>query len=318
MLFLSADDCRRLLDTATVLEVVEDALRMDGEGTVRWSEPRSMRVGGGESGSRLRVKAGALGEPGVAGVRVLAFSPAHGDTRWVLVLDDTTGEPRAIVDEAWTYPRRSIASVALLAHRLSPPDVARIGLLGAGRIARAALPYIRRLFPGAALSVTSRREETRGRLAELARDRVGIDAVAVPVEQAVRGSQVVLACTSASSAVLREGWVEPGTVVGSLETTECGLEFYEAADFRIVDSREQLEDELIEAYGTSAPARVDASMAEVVTGVHPGRTHEAQRILVLSQGLVSQDLLLAARAWKEAVDRGIGTAVPIESPSPYG
>ena len=310
MLFVSAEDCGRVLDVPGVLAAVEDALRMDAAGTVRWSEPRSMVVTGRPPGSRVRVKASALGDPTVAGIRVLVFNEEV-DTRWVLLFDDATGEPRAIVDEAWTYPQRSIASVALLAHRLRAGSVDRVGLVGAGRIARAALPYIDHLFPGSDLAVSSRREETRGEVAALARERYGIAATPVPVEEAVRGSQVVLACTGASTAVLRDGWIGPGTVVGSLETTECGSELYAAADLRVVDSREQLAGELAEAYGPEAPGRVDASMAEVVTGAHPGRADGAQRILVLSQGLVSQDVLLAARAYREAATRGLGTDLPI-------
>jgi ornithine cyclodeaminase/alanine dehydrogenase-like protein (mu-crystallin family) len=313
MLFLSAEDCRRVLGTAAVLQGVEDALRMDQAGTVRWSSPRSMRVGGGGPGSRLRVKACALETPGVAGIRVLVFPDGHPETRWVLVFDDATGTPRAIVDEAWTYAQRSIASMALLARRLSPSKVRGLALIGAGRIARSALPYVRHLFPGVSLAVSSRRDETRTRLAALARDRFDMEARAVTVEEAVRGSQVVLACTSATSAILRDEWVAPGAVVGSLEPTECGPEFFARADLRIVDSVEQLQGELIRAYGPDAPARIDGSMAEVVAGAHPGRTDEGQRILVLSQGLVSQDVLLAARAYLEATARGIGTRLPIES-----
>jgi ornithine cyclodeaminase/alanine dehydrogenase-like protein (mu-crystallin family) len=316
MLFLSADDCRRVLGTAAVLEGVEDALRMEQAGTVRWSMPRNMVVGGGVGGSRLRVKACALGDAGVAGVRVLLFPDGKPDTRWVFVFDDATGQLLAIVDESWTYRQRSIASIALLARRLSCAQVRRVGLIGAGRIARSALPYVRDLFPGATLAVTSRREDTRSSLAARARERFDMEAGAVPLEQAVREAQVVLACTTATSAIVRDEWVAPGTVVGSLETRECEPELFARADLRIVDSIEQLQDELVEAYGAGAPERIDASMAEVITGVHPGRTDESQRILVLSQGLVSQDVLLAARAYREASAQGMGDSLPIDGTAP--
>jgi ornithine cyclodeaminase/alanine dehydrogenase-like protein (mu-crystallin family) len=314
MIFLSADDCRHLLDPAAVLDAVEEALRMEHAGTVRWSSPRSMRVAAGaEGGGRLRVKACALDTPGITGVRLLLFPDAGADTRWVLVFDDATGEPLGIVDEAWTYLHRSIASIALLAHRLRSPDVHAVGLIGAGRIARAALPYVDRLFPGASLLIASRREETRAALAALAGDRYGLEADPVPIEQAVRDTQVVLACTSAASAIIEDGWVGPGGVVGSLEPRECDPSLFARADLRIVDSREQLRDELAETFGPDAHERIDATMAEVIAGAHPGRTDEGQRIIVLSQGLVSQDVLLAARACNEAMARGMGTAIPISS-----
>lgn len=315
MLFLSASDCRKILDTEAVLEAVEDALRMEQAGRVRWSTPSGMRVGGGEAASRVRVKACALQDAGFAGVRVLVFPTEKRETRWILIFDDATGEPRAIVDEAWTYSQRSVACLAFVARSLSLSEVQRVGLIGAGRIARSALPYVHRLFPGAALAVSSRREETRRRLAREAREAFEMEAAPYPVEEAVRGSEVVLTCTSAGSAILRDAWVAPGTVVGSLDTAECGPELFARADLRVADGRDQLEAELVEAYGGSAPERIDATMAEVVTGVHPGRTSERQRILILSQGLVSQDVLLAGRAYREASARGIGTELPIEGGS---
>ncbi len=314
MIFLSAEDCSHLLDPGSVLEGVEEALRMEHAGTVRWSSQRNMRVTAAEEGDgRLRVKACALDATGIMGVRVLLFPGAGADTRWVLVFDDTTGEPLAIVDEGWTYPHRSIASTALLAHRLSVPEIRTVGLIGAGRIARTAVPYVDRLFPGASLLIASRREETRAALAAFARDRYGIEADPVPIEQAVRGTQVVLACTSATSAIIDDAWVGPGGVVGSLEPRECDPSFFDRADLRIVDSREQLQDELSETFGPGAHERINATMAEVIAGAHPGRTDEGQRIVVLSQGLVSQDVLLAARAYHEAMARGVGIQIPIPS-----
>jgi ornithine cyclodeaminase/alanine dehydrogenase-like protein (mu-crystallin family) len=50
-------------------------------------------------------------------------------------------------------------------------------------------------------------------------------------------------------------------------------------------------------------------MAEVAAGVHPGRGTARDRIVVLSQGLVSQDVLLAHRLVDEALARGLGASV---------
>jgi ornithine cyclodeaminase/alanine dehydrogenase-like protein (mu-crystallin family) len=283
---------------------------MEETGMVGWSIPSDLRVAG-ERGGGLRVKACVLADPAVAGVRVLTFPSHGGATRWVLLFDDATGEPLAIVDEAWTYAHRSIAAVALVADRLRPPEVRTVAILGAGRIARAGLVYVQRLFPGAAVAIASRRAETRSALAEVARDAHGMRASAVPLEAAVREAQIVLACTSASSPVVLDAWVMPGTVVASLETKESDPLFFSSADLRVVDSREQLGAELVRTFGPDAPGRIDATMAEVVTGTHPGRTGDAQRILVVSQGLVSQDVLLAVRAYRAARDLGVGTPLPV-------
>jgi ornithine cyclodeaminase/alanine dehydrogenase-like protein (mu-crystallin family) len=272
--------------------------------------PDSLQVPPAAGGGRARVKACILEDLGVAGVRILLFPGAGADTRWILLFDVASGEPLAVVDEAWSYPHRSVAALAWLVHRLRPADVRSVALLGAGRIGRAALPYVGRLFPEAGVGIASRRPETRGALAEHARTQLGMRASPTDVEPAVRAAQVILDCTGAAS-VVRDPWVGPGAVVGSLETRGCDPALFADADVRVVDRREQLEEELIEAFGPDAPGHVETTAAEVSAGVHPGRTHAAQRIVVITQGLVSQDVALAARTLERARRAGAGTRLAI-------
>ena len=139
--------------------------------------------------------------------------------------------------------------------------------------------------------------------------RYGLGATATSFEEAVRGARVVFGCTSATEPILLDAWVMPGTVVASLEPRECDPALYRHADLRIVDLHAALRGELDEAFGSGAAGRVDATMAEILAEVHPGRRSAGDSVVVLSQGLVSQDVLLAHRLLHEARARGLGTAV---------
>lgn len=79
MIVLGAEDCRAILGPDAVLAGVEDALRMEHAGTVRWSAPPALRIP--EALARARVVACTLEEPGVVGVRVLLFPSVGGDGR---------------------------------------------------------------------------------------------------------------------------------------------------------------------------------------------------------------------------------------------
>lgn len=311
MILLSAEDVRGLLDPVAVLKVVEEALRMEHAGCVRWSEPANLRVAGAQGQGRLRVRACSLDGPGVTGVRVLHFPAAGAETRWILLFDAESGEPLAIVDEAATYDERSFASVALIAHRVRPEPVEAVAILGAGRIARAALPFVTALFPSAALLIAARREPAAAELVGLARSGQGSDATSTSFESAARTAHVVFGCTGATEPIVRESWVPPGTVVASLEPRELEPALYAAVDLRIVDAREPMREELDQAFGARASDRVDATMAEIVGGTHPGRTATSDRIVILTQGLVSQDVLLAERLFREALAGGIGTEIAL-------
>jgi ornithine cyclodeaminase len=292
-----------------VLEIVEEALRMEHAGRVRWSAPGDLRVAGGEGRGRVRVKACSLDGPGVTGVRLLHFPAAGTETRWILLFDAVSGVPLAVVDEAATFADRSFASVAAVAHRLRADPVGTMAILGAGRIARAAIPYVAERFPGVGLAIAARRQEAAARLVTLARERYALGAEATSFEAAVGEARIVVGCTGATEPIVREPWVGPGTVLASLEPRELDRALYARADLRVVDSREQLREELLDAFGDGAAERVDATMAEIVGGAHRGRSEAGQRIVILSQGLVSQDVLLAHRAFREAVVRGVGTEI---------
>jgi ornithine cyclodeaminase/alanine dehydrogenase-like protein (mu-crystallin family) len=138
----------------------------------------------------------------------------------------------------------------------------------------------------------------------------------MPFEAAVRMARVVFACTSATEPIVREPWVAPGTVVASLEPRELEPALFTGSDVRIVDDREALRDELDEAFGPGASELVNATMAEIVGGTVAGRRAPGQRLVVLSQGLVSQDVLLAERVFREAKARGVGTALALAGFAP--
>jgi ornithine cyclodeaminase len=164
--------------------------------------------------------------------------------------------------------------------------------------------------------IAARRRPAAAALALLAEERHALRAAPTSFETAVRTAQVVFGCTSSTEPIVREQWVASGTAIASLEPRELEPALFAGADLRIVDAREPLREELDEAFGEGASERVDTTMAEVVGGAHPGRTAASQRIVIVSQGLVSQDVLLAERVFRQAVARGIGVEIPLPAPIP--
>jgi len=314
-LFLSAQDCQALLAPTDVLAAVEAALRSDAAGSVRWPKPRNLNIAPDAFGNHYHLKACVLEDLPVAGVRLVAHPADESSgvaTRWVVLIDPQSTRPLAIVDERWNYAQRTVAGVIVAARRLAAGEPRSLALVGAGRLAGAALAYYTRLFRLAEVRIASRREETRLALAAQAAAQYGLQAHAADsVEAAVRGAELVLTCTSAARPLLEPEWIAPGAVVAALETAEPGRELAEQVDLFVVDSREQLEKELIELFGPEAPGWVDASIGEVMVGSHPGRTSPEQRVLILTQGMASQDVALAYKAYTRAVERGLGTALPV-------
>lgn len=293
---------------------IERALRWDAAGAIHWPTPRSLNIAPDKWGNDYHVKACVLEEVPVGGIRLVSHprdesSPIN--TRLIVLVDPATTLPLAIVDESWTYQQRTVASVAMASQHLAAPGARTLAVVGAGKLARSALRYYAHLFPLERVRIASRRPETRAALAEQATRRYGVAAEpADSIVTAVRGADLILTCTSSGQPLLEEQWIGPGAVVASLETSEPGRDFAEKADLFVVDSREQLQKELVATFGPEAPGWVDATVGEVVTGSHPGRTDPGQRVLIVTEGMASQDIALAYRAYCEAVARGIGVPLP--------
>jgi ornithine cyclodeaminase len=100
----------------------------------------------------------------------------------------------------------------------------------------------------------------------------------------------------------------------SLARQELPEEAVRCADVICVDAREIAQREagdlmpLLEK-GRTQPGRW-VELGEVVAGIRPGRTGEAQITLFESQGMAIQDIAVAARVLARAQERGLGTALP--------
>lgn len=300
---------------------IERVAAWDAAGRVRWPSPRNLNLRDGFD-NHYHAKLCVLDELSVAGFRLVSHSGADEQsreaTRFVVLVAAESSLPLAIVDETWSYAQRTVASVVVASRHLAAGEPRRLGLVGAGRLAAASLEYYRRLFRLAEVRVASRRPESRAALAARATEQYGLATrPAESVEQAVRGADLVLTCTNSGRAVLEESWVSPGAVVAALDSAEPGRDLAERADLLVVDSREQLQKELVEQFGPDAPGWVDATVGEVIGGQHPGRSDPSQRVLIITEGMASQDVALAHLAYRRAVERGVGAPLPAE-PSASG
>jgi ornithine cyclodeaminase/alanine dehydrogenase-like protein (mu-crystallin family) len=316
-LYLSAADCENLLEPSDVISAIKDVMAWDAQGSVRWPVPRNLNIVPDAFGNDYHVKGCVLENIPIAGIRLVSHSKDESSpdcTRLVVLIDPRTSLVAGIVEERWNYSQRTVAAVALASRHLALGHASRLGLVGAGRLARASLEYYTRLFHLERIRIASRRPETREALAEYAIAAYGIGAHAVDsIEEAVRGADLVLTCTNSEQPLLDAAWIAPGAVVACLETHEPGAALVAECDLFVVDSREQLARELIALYGDQSPSRITATIGEVLAGIHPGRTSATQRVLIVTDGMASQDVAIAHRAYVRALERGLGTTLPFGS-----
>ena len=110
---LRETDLRRLLDTVTGLEVIENTYRDYGAGDIqRLSEPASMFGGSGRTGSaKYKAKGATLMSEGVTGIRMISDNPRGDRVRsyhLLCVFDDETGAPIGLLDEVRHAEKRAV------------------------------------------------------------------------------------------------------------------------------------------------------------------------------------------------------------------
>lgn len=126
----------------------------------------------------------------------------------VNLLDDVTGQLRALVDFYLVTKWKTAGDSLLSARRLARPDARRVLVIGAGAVAESMVHAYRALIPDAQVCIWNRSPAGAEALAQ----RVSATAVR-DLEPAVRDAEIIATATMATQPVLRGEWLSPGTHV---------------------------------------------------------------------------------------------------------
>jgi ornithine cyclodeaminase/alanine dehydrogenase-like protein (mu-crystallin family) len=316
MLYLSQALTREVLVLDDVLGVIRSVAQWEHEQRIGWSNPPTSVLMVQEPRSRYRLKACALLDVPVVGIRLIGYPLAGGEdsehsTRFVMLSDPATGEPLALIDDHWNYTLRTAASAVASAACLTPERPLSVGMVGSGNLAWAMLLLLRHIGRLGPVRVTSRRPERREAFAERVRTelRASVEPVAT-IAEAAADCDLLVTATNANARLVEPEWVRKGTTLCTLGRYELAPELYRDADKIVVDKWEVAKDvpdvkELLAAKMLS-PERVHAEQHELLLGHKPGRESEQETILARCDGLVSQDVGIAYIVYKAALERGLG------------
>jgi ornithine cyclodeaminase/alanine dehydrogenase-like protein (mu-crystallin family) len=310
MLVLTRAQVRELLDVDLLLEALERAFTELSAG--RASVPPRIAASA-ERGLLAAMPGYANGVLEAKLVSVFpdnhaAGLPSHQAT--IAVFDDETGTPLALMDGTEITAARTGASSAVSTRALARDDARVLAVLGAGVQGRSHIEAARRARDFDEIRVASRNAEHASALAEEV-GGVAFDSF----EEAVRGADVVCACTDASEPVLSAEWLGPGTHVTSVGASREGPELDRAtltAGLLVVESRVAFEPYPAGAHelqGLDPKSAVE--LGEVLAGTREGRTSPEQITVYKSMGHAVEDAAAAGLVYRRAREQGIGTEVEL-------
>ncbi len=311
MLVLAQEDVRRLLDVGVLIDRLADVFVELSEG--RASVPP--RVAAFVHGrGLLAAMPGYVG--GVLETKLVSLFPGNDSLgipthqALIAVFDAETGSPAALMDGTYVTAMRTAAASALAARLLARDDARVLAVLGDGVQARshlAALPLVRSFDE---VRVASRTPESARALAS----ELGVTAVE-SFEAAVRGADVVCACTHSPEPIVRREWLFAGVHVGSVGASQEGPELDRetvTAGLLAVESRVAFEPPPAGAFELQAlDPRSAVELGELVSRTREGRASADQVTVYKSMGHAVEDAAAAALVLEAARTQGVGTTVEI-------
>jgi alanine dehydrogenase len=292
MLVLTREEVEELLD----LEELERALARAHAELSAGQASLPPRIAAFDEAGLLGAMPGYLPSAGL-GCKLVSLFPGNVDRpthQAVIVLfDPENGSPLALMDGEIITAARTAGAAALAARLLSREDARVLAILGTGVQARAAARAYAGVRDWTEIRVAGR-DATKAR--ELAAEAGG---VAASFEDAVRGADVVHACTHSAEPVVLRGWLTPGAHVGSVGFNTDGSELDPAIVQEatlVVESRESA----FAPPPAGAPelagieAGTAAELGEIVSGTRPARRSAEELTLYKSVGVAIQDLAAAS------------------------
>lgn len=237
-------------------------------------------------------------------------------TATVLVLDPTTGEPKAIMDGASLTAIRTGAGGGVAADLLARQNTSTVGLFGAGVQARVQLQAVMVVRDIKRVNLISRTQAS----AELLADEIAgwpnapeVNIASTP-KQVVEEADIVLCATNSGTPLFDGNHLQPGThitAVGTFvpEKREVDSITIRRANRIVVDSRE---DCLEEAGDLIIPkAEIHAEIGEIINGNKNGRQSGDEITFFKSVGVAVQDAVAASVVLKEAETKSLGIIVEL-------
>lgn len=319
LLWLDGPAVERLLDLGESIDAVERAFRAAAAG-----RPPGGVLGVHVPGGGFHVKAAVSADGAYFAAKLNANFSANPQQHalptiqgLVLLSDARTGTPLAMLDSASLTRVRTAAATGVAVRHLALPGTRTVAIVGCGAQAPAQLEAVSRARPLAGACVYDLDPEAAVRLAAEMQPRLGVAVRAMEsLEEACRGSDIIVTSTTARAPFLRLDHVRPGAMVAAVGADAEAKQELEprlmAASAVVTDETTQCAGigELHHALEAGAMRIPDvrAELGDVVAGLRPGRLAPDERIVFDSTGVPLEDVATAALAYQRALATGTATA----------
>jgi ornithine cyclodeaminase/alanine dehydrogenase-like protein (mu-crystallin family) len=292
MMFLDEADVRKLLRMEELMPAMADALRDLSAGKVQQPLRRVLSVAEHKGFFAVMPAYGG----GALGAKLVTFYPdnkgVHTHHAMILLFRPETGEPLVTMDGRLITEMRTAAVSAVTTDVLARTDASVLAILGSGVQARSHLEALRLVRKFREVRVWSPRNS-------MAFARQHDVSAAASAEEAVRGADVIVVATAATTPVLVGEWLSRGAHINAVGATRPNWRELDDDTLRktrlYVESREAA---MKESGDVIAAGQIFAEIGEVIAGSKNGRESDQEITLFKSVGVAVEDVAAASLVYR--------------------
>ena len=320
LLYLSQDDVKAIgLTMAEIIDALDVAFREKGRGNTEMPPKPGIHPGGGDN--FIHAMPAYIPAMKAAGVKWVSGFPENHKiglpyiTGLLILNDPETGLPISVMDCVWITAMRTGAASALSARYLARPESSVIGILACGVQGRTNLEAMNVLFPIKRVMAYDVNENISRRYAEEMSLQFDLEVVPVATpREAVTGCDIVVTSgpiLKKPHATIRSGWLDAGAFASLVDfDAYWHPDAMAESDKFCTDDTPQLRHYQQAGYFQKIPP-IFADLGELVAGRKPGRETPFERTMTANLGLALDDMAVAPLIYQRALEKGIGTPLPL-------
>ena len=319
LLYLSRADVEEVgLEMATIIGLLGDAFREKGAGRVEMPPKPGIHTQPDAFIHAMPAYIPALHSAGIKWVSGYPENQKRGlpyISGLLILNDDETGLPYAVMDCTWITAYRTAGASALSAKYLARPESEVVGILACGVQGRTNLEALSVLFPVKHVYAYDIVPEVQQQYIEEMSAKLGLEIMGVDnPKQAVEESDLVVTSgpiLEHPEPAIEQGWLQPGAFASAVDFDSYWQPAAMAQmDKLCTDDHGQFFYYRSVGYFQSTPDPY-ADLGELAAGLKPGREGENERTLAINLGLAIDDMAVAPEIFRRAKEGGIGTWLPL-------
>lgn len=319
LLYLSRADVEKVgLDMPTIIRLLEEAFREKGHGRVEMPPKPGIHTRPDAFIHAMPAYIPSLRSAGIKWVSGYPDNQKRGlpYISGLLVLnDDETGLPYAVMDCTWITAYRTGAATALSAKYLARPDSQVAGILACGVQGRTNLIALAALFPIRLAYAYDIHPERAASYAEEMAEKLGIEVIAVDAPQkAITPCDLVVTSgpiLKHPTPTIQKDWLRAGAFASAVDFDSYFTPEAMAQMERIAtDDHAQFMYYRSVGYFQATPDPY-ADLGELVAGIKAGRQAPEERTMAINLGLAMDDMAVAPEIFRRARQMGLGVSLKL-------